>query len=101
VTCEKCAAVVRVVNEGAKTMVRRKRGPSPAVIARVDQMLAERGHGRRCPRHPRRLARLGVLWADGRATWFSCGRPCLSAWKKEHGRMAEVVRVIPVNTDLG
>jgi hypothetical protein len=60
-------------------------------------MLRKRGAGKRCYSHPKRVARLGILWADGRAIWFSCGQPCLDAWAKRQGKMACVVLVTTVN----
>jgi hypothetical protein len=57
-------------------------------------MLRKRGAGQRCYSHPRRLARVGILWADGRAMWFSCGKLCIKAWEKRTGKMACVVLVV-------
>ena len=61
------------------------------------EMLRKRGAGKRCDNHHKRVARLGVLWADGRAIWFSCSQPCLDAWQKRTGKMACVVLVTTVN----
>jgi hypothetical protein len=60
-------------------------------------MLRKRGAGQRCYSHPKRVSRLGILWADGRAIWFSCGQACLNAWKKRTGKMACIVLVATVN----
>jgi hypothetical protein len=46
-----------------------------------------------CNRHHARRARLRIMWADGRAVWYSCGKPCLVAWKKQLGRWACVTEV--------
>jgi hypothetical protein len=50
-----------------------------------------------CNRHKTRKAALKVLWADGRAVWYSCGQTCLKVWKKKTGRWACVVKVSEVS----
>lgn len=62
----------------------------------VGQMLRERGAHKNCHRH-KKLAKLGVLWADGRAVAFFCNKKCFAAWKKSQGEWAEVVQVTPIN----
>ncbi len=70
--------------------------PNAFMLQEIDEMLHERAVGRRCTRH-RRPVKLGVIWADGRATAFFCGTACLKTWKRKIGKMACVVRVIHVN----
>lgn len=62
----------------------------------VDEMLREKGAGRRCRRH-KKPVKLGVLWADGRAIAFFCSKECYEAWAKSQGEWAEIVHVTPVN----
>lgn len=74
----------------------RARASREARLRAVDVMLQKRGHGQRCMAHKRRMATLGILWADGRGVWYSCGRECLAAWEKKTGRWACIVRVTPL-----
>lgn len=63
----------------------------------TEQMLRERGAGKKCHRHKGRLAKLGVLWADGRAVAFLCDRKCFLDWEASQAQWAEVVQVVPIN----
>lgn len=74
-------------------VVRRKR---TRAFADTDAFLRERGAGMKCPRH-RKLATLGILWADGRAWTVACDRECYLDWEKKKGKWACVVRVTPIN----
>ena len=61
-------------------MIGRRRGPLMAGAIR-------------CMRHPRRRARLTVVWADGRGVWRSCSRECIRAWKRGVGKWACIVEI--------
>lgn len=64
--------------------------------AATDKLLHEKGAGKKCKTH-KRPVKLGVLWADGRAIAFFCGRECFLDWEEGQGEWACVVRVIAVN----
>ena len=79
-------------------MITRRRGvPSKKAVREADEMLRRAGAGKKCLIHPRRLATLGILWADGRATMLCCTKECYQNWEESQGKWACVVRVVPIN----
>lgn len=62
----------------------------------ISKHLRKEAVGRHCSRH-KKVVKLGVLWADGRAIAFFCSKECYWAWAKSQGEWGEVVQVVPVN----
>jgi hypothetical protein len=66
---------------------------------KIDKQLQRLATGKKCPRH-KKLATLGIMWADGRAWTVACDRKCFLDWEESQGKWACVVRVTPININL-